>query len=754
MLTKYLLHIGDKTHELTSADIPNWEEIQCAYTRKDYDGVVRSFTSKFEFTGTAYDLLFNLYLKNGVEASASLTICTLNDQWGWDERFGAPLDFSTIKWDGSVLSISAVDNSLAALISANKSTKYEFAIDTDIESDGTLYYDRVTMKNTAVHEIMSNIECEDASDSNVYLAPSTSGARAPMYVVGDTETFENNPILIEDETEDAGSYMLSVVGDVDELTVESDIWFNGDAYPSAVDFYRLQIGIYMFDSDDTEFSTSNHKTIGMLVNTYNGSAYAMTYVGLFESVEALKEAYPNPAQNCYAFIGTSTEYEDVEACYITPVTNIAEKVQWMSGVFTNHANGHRSTAAVCTMQRHIFKYTARNVKAGTRIGVFYEAQVNTGAVTSDGKTTVDGTLISIPIYKSEIKTSWSSRGTTIPLDVLTPKNVAQCLLDKMTGQSIATSVHISDYDTRLADTYILAAESIRDIPGAKFYSSFNEFCDWMQTVFGYVYYLGEETDDGQDVYFCHRDELFAGEQTKEITYCRELNYSVDASSLYSNIEVGYDKQDYDSQCGRDEWNFYSSYTTGITVKDKKLTLKSKYRADCYGMEFLAQERSNSDADDESDNDVFFVLAKKGTADTGNCHGTSLVLARTVKIKGALSDTVFNGEFSPYYCIKANEGFLASMKQPMNLIYASTEGNSDIIIDGISVQSNITLANPIFTMGELEFSTDDADVPADINCLVEITDNDVTYRGFVKELDIKYARSEATKYKLIVKEIVV
>lgn len=57
MLTKYKLKIGSNEYELQEDDLKNWDEIKCVYKRADYGGVVRSFTSKFEFVNKAYQLL-------------------------------------------------------------------------------------------------------------------------------------------------------------------------------------------------------------------------------------------------------------------------------------------------------------------------------------------------------------------------------------------------------------------------------------------------------------------------------------------------------------------------------------------------------------------------------------------------------------------------------------------------------------------------------------------------------------------------
>lgn len=136
MLTKYILHIGDDDYELQTEDLKNWAEIRCSYKRASYDGVVRSFTSQFEFVNHAKDLLFECYLADRFNAKASISVHTINDNWEYDKVFECPLDFSTIEVEAHTLKLNSVDKNLAAIIKANKSTKYEFEIGADIMSEG------------------------------------------------------------------------------------------------------------------------------------------------------------------------------------------------------------------------------------------------------------------------------------------------------------------------------------------------------------------------------------------------------------------------------------------------------------------------------------------------------------------------------------------------------------------------------------------------------------------------------------------
>lgn len=89
---------------------------------------------------------------------------------------------------------------------------------------------------------------------------------------------------------------------------------------------------------------------------------------------------------------------------------------------------------------------------------------------------------------------------------------------------------------------------------------------------------------------------------------------------------------------------------------------------------------------------------------------------------------------------------------LHLEFASSTGNSGIVIDSQPMNGNIDLTSPLMTCGILEFTTDDVKEPADFGDLVEVVSSGIIYRGFVQEATFKYAKNESVKYKLIVKDI--
>lgn len=857
MLTKYYLEIDGNKIEVPSECLKNWDQICCAYKRTEYSGVTRSFTSQFEFVDEMYDILMRLYLRDGFNAVAILYLYAITDRWEWEEQYSAPIDFSTIIWNNHTAKVSCVDDSLASFIKSRKSTKYEFIVGQDIPIHDKLLYDRIVMSNSVVHEVMGNGDASKYTDGSVAMIKTSDIRRLPTYVIGDAETYENSPVQYDDQTEDDGSFFIKIVKPAPNLSLDLEINYYGGKQPFTSVATDAEIYLMRFDSANPKIN-SNYTNLGTVfsIKETEWLETSRTCVGCFASLSALKKAYPNPPQNVYAIIGKSAKPQECEAVYFTPET-LNVDVEWLEGVRTI-TGGRSNPRVICVEHRFLSHFDLSSQPAGSMFALVYKCNMQKGDSLPTNEFHVR--------IKSKMQTSWKSRATSIYIDALSPKAVLSALMDKICDGRINIHPHIDDADERVAKTFLFAAESIRDIPGAKLYTTFQEFIDWMETVFGYTYYIGEPTKsvfkgpntfngdwnlgdgellnevcpasnasdlmfiieqgvfavfntdngkfytkwsanesypasdeynddankarrdkvfveaysgkayciddsfalqdydgdpdrcalDNQDVFFVHRSSLFKGDDTLEFRGVRNFQYSIIKDLVVSNVVIGYDKQDYEAECGRDEWNFSSQYTTGVDLFEKKLELKSKYRADCYGFEFLAQERTKDNTDNKSDNTVFFVHCGISTTTEGEgddaVETSNLVIDRSTTIVGALSDTVFNGEYTPYKCIKANEGYLSAVKKAMTLQFASSDGNTDVIVDGIAGNSDIQLDAQLFTAGVIEFTTGDVDTPIDANALYKISVDGVTYTGYFMEATFRYSKEEAVKYQLIVKSI--
>lgn len=239
--------------------------------------------------------------------------------------------------------------------------------------------------------------------------------------------------------------------------------------------------------------------------------------------------------------------------------------------------------------------------------------------------------------------------------------------------------------------------------------------------------------------FIPRSKVFSNTLAKKLTVISEPSYSVSSDRIYSNIDVGYEKQDYDlGNNGKDEFNSVIYYSTGLNIKDRKLDFICPYRADSYGIQELSQKRDTAVSDTDSDNNTFMVYVKKSSG--------YYALDRSVKVTGVFTDSVFNAALSPFSIIENNKAFLSSFTD--ELIYASSEIMNTISVGGKYVNGNYKLGTPLFKQGDLRVKTNDSTLPNDWKGYVEFEWEGKVYKGYVKSVDICPSREEGLEYELI------
>ena len=340
----------------------------------------------------------------------------------------------------------------------------------------------------------------------------------------------------------------------------------------------------------------------------------------------------------------------------------------------------------------------------------------------------------------------SQSNNTIYIDVITPTKVLNSLLKSINGgKEGITGKIVSNYDSRLNNCVIVAAESIRGIPDAKLYTSYTKFVDWMEAVFGFVPVI-----EGNTVQFVHRNTLFDASVIKEFDVEHtDFTYSVDENLIYSSVRVGYDKQDYDSINGRDEFRFTAEFVTGIDITDNKLELISPYRSDAYGIEFLAQKRGKNTTDNESDNDVFFVGAEdRLITPSGICYR---LIRMGWDIDGVLSpDTMFNVMFNQRSMLAANSKYIGISADKLE--FTSSDGNSDVVINGTALKDDFIIPEKLATCGKVSFNTYDGTMPSPVDGVITLVKDGYVYKGFLSEADRQIERFDGLKYELIVQSI--
>lgn len=636
-------------------DVMNWDDIVLSVKRGDYDGVIRSFSSKFEFVNGAHALLKNQYRNNYLAAAASVIVSRRNNSWGWNELFRCTLDFSTYEDSGNVVSINAVDDSLASLIKAKRGTQYEYSVDM-IKEENQLYYDRITMSNLVKWSVVGTSNESDGSVSCEYI----------------------------------GEYAKPAGGTIPLGIMSTEISLNEN-----VDF--------------KDFAG------GQKVSPYDGFFVAKKNVKVIVSLDLL---------------------------FTTNSTSPNDKIRirlYNKGVSVDNAVFYNDG------------------KSETRVNAEFEVTVSEKMSLSIDAGSDTGKTFTVIFKKSSISCKWAEKNNNgVYINVITPQKLLNRLLQSMNGGKEGITGEIQKgYDERVDNCIIVAAESVRDIKGAKLYSSFNKFADWMNAVFGYVYDIS-----GNKVTFRHRTKYFTDEVVKEVKEFDDFSYSVNSSLIYSQVRAGYDKQDYDSINGRDEFRFTTTFSTGVTLTDNSLDLISPYRADAYGFEFLVQKRGADTTDTDSDNDVFFVGVELVRSQVVLPGGIATILYQYELIRGgkyAISgvispDSMFNAMYSPRSMLLSNKEFIGCGAD--RLTYTSSEGNSDAVIGGLKEKDDVIISTDerIITVGELSFSTPEYDIPDNQHGLVMLTRNGEKYVGYIQKADINMGREECTKFALSVKRI--
>lgn len=659
--------INGISYEATD-DLKNWDDFELAYKRSSYDGVIRSFSTQFEFVNRSYDLLKEEFYKNYLSSKAGIVFYKRNNSWNWDEVFRCALDFSTYSEDGSVVSINAIDNTLAAIIKAKKSIQYEYLV-ADLQTSN-LKYDGLKFQYEGKYTLGGlsyesdgvayiNIQKTFASTSNPYYYS------IPLYKLENSELPKlDSPLLFND---------------VPQAELSS--------LEECAPFIEALSDIYVDINIRTDY-------------------YVTTYAGGIEKIFLLIFKKDSA--------GSVTEIKSYE-----------------SDGFYKYINDVISNVYLAKGESLIFA-----------IRIYFSRDV------------ANNIDIAFPNFSFSI--NFKSRINSIDVNVISPNTILSKLLDSMTENTIdhegvidvtlpsSGGITLIEFNRLLERTYIMAAESARGLPKAKIYTSYKKFCEWMEAEFGYVPVINENT-----VTFMHRDKLFSSTVVKDLgTEINDYEFYVNDSLIYSSVKVGYDKQDYDSINGRDEFRFTNEFSTGLKLTDNTLSLISPYRADAYGIEFLVQKRGEDTTDNDSDNDVFFVDCVKDTS-TG-----ILDLNRPYtedQLSGLLSpDTMFNLNYSPRFMLEANKKYIGACTNLLK--FASSDGNSDVSIDGVKETDDFSIPERLFTVSEVEIETSDIGVPNDLVGLISFENKGETITGYIKQLKINIGKEQATSYSLIVKNV--
>lgn len=112
--------------------------------------------------------------------------------------------------------------------------------------------------------------------------------------------------------------------------------------------------------------------------------------------------------------------------------------------------------------------------------------------------------------------------------------------------------------------------------------------------------------------------------------------------------------------------------------------------------------------------------------------------------------MFNIQYSPRFMLEANKKYIGACIRLLK--FASSDGNSDVSIDGVRETDDLLIPERLFTVGEVSIKTSDIDVPSDLTGLVRFTNQSETITGYIKNLSLNIAKEKGSTYTLIVRDI--
>lgn len=697
MLTKYILTIGGVAHQVPEECLANWDEISFSLKRTDYSGVMRSYSTQFVFVGIIRDLLWEHYLANGFNATASVAVHTITNTHEWEKQFEAPLDFSSLENEQGKLTINAIDNTLAALLKSKKSQKYQFPVS---EFDLTqVNIKRMAFANSVKYNLPRTDYPSGIVDARIDEAGSVVVSTAYVEPHDESSGYDStsiNSFFAEIKTAPSPLIRIAFSG-----YVRFPFSVQNASTPTPSD---LQLGYWVDDSNPhfqlwytiTDNDVTKKLINGSVRNLWIGKSTHANYASL-DALKAAAASYTDIIglyAGCFGVVG-SNQYPNASYWSGNTVYEYNGST-WVSKGAPNNYYQDRLVSASASFQN-----LATNE---------YPMLYLTGAM---------------KLFSCKMTMTWQDYASTdLTLGGISPTE----LLERIVGEISpgATASIASDTAGLLAKTYIFPAEALRQLGDAKIFTTFTQFADWMEAVFGYTYRIV-----GNEVQFVHRSAVFDTTNTKLIERFRDVKYTIDDGIIYSEVNAGYSKKEYGEINGRLETNFTNYYSTGFSATDRKLSLISKYRADSYGIEFTLRkgETQKESTDDKNDEDVFFLCAE--------------VESGTLTYSASKNDA-----YAPSACVANNAGFIAAMGNGAAVVLEMTSSDGNNALSDIT----ITAGTALFSAGELEFTTDDMNEPADLDGLVQLDHDGFRYTGFISEVKARYGRENGFEYRLIVKDI--
>ncbi|KAA3142601.1 hypothetical protein F1988_08605 [Alistipes indistinctus] len=682
-------------------DVGSWKELEIEQCREDTSGVISEVSFPITFHFAAKELLEKLFEANGFYAEALFRIykrADFSDDYTLVREMR--LDFSTYKADRNGVEIESINDDLAEYISSQKSTKYDIKV-SEIADSKKWRYERMRLRDNGSWSIPQWNEKEEDKDANTITV-----------LDGDVSTLLMNVNAVEMTP---GGYE-----NIFQTQQHSDADGTGEYNDLAPFFFQSAEEGKLYGP-----FTLTVKAKFCSVREMSNSDYLanLRYVLLWKSVGTGYQVIKEWAPDGFFYTVSRNEWR------------CEWNIDWTSDGDWEVAQGQGHPAfpgiylnagdclAFAVLNKNHVNYPIIEIRSSVRVWASEDIEPKV-------------TLSFFGKNLNEFK----------DIGVIDPQQLLQKFIDLMTEQDSAHRTYTGEIDwgeLYPAQVRISAAESLRGFEEAVLHGKFSDFVDWMRTL-GYEYGI-----TGNHILFKPRDQYFLkGTTALELSGDEVADLYIEAADdyAYTNVKIGYDKQDYESVNGRAEANGTFEYTTGFLRREEKaLELVSPYRADSIGIELLCREADNKSksTDDSSDNDIFFVALN----DDGNSYATYKTQQITDKDTGV---SMFNALFNPYYLVQANRSLLGITTTRLRFAGTDMNRNASIGSENIYRDVEIATSDQLFRPVTYSFATGnfkDLPLPEKWNGLVAFTFDGVRRTGFIRKIMKNYSLESETEWQL-------
>lgn len=240
-----------------------------------------------------------------------------------------------------------------------------------------------------------------------------------------------------------------------------------------------------------------------------------------------------------------------------------------------------------------------------------------------------------------------------------------------------------------AQLFVTSSDAIRDIQEAKILTSLNDFRKTLDVTFC----TGNRIKNNTLTLVKRSDILNKDNEIINLGEVKDLEIEpLGDQWLFNNVDIGYEKQEYDYPLGRQGFPNNLQFTNILNVNsNSRLEIRSPYRFDYTGVHLIRYEYStNSKRDTKTDNDIFLILAFFKDGKWQAIQGLGAGTRWNVETFGLQGGGVFNTLISPHHNLRRWSSWFSSILEGIGdktLYYQSSE---ELLSDVSSVFNGVTV----------------------------------------------------------------